>query len=85
MSVCSPMILTEVLLAPTVPSLPSPKNIACGPPGVGTSKVGSDVEREVGDVVDDADREVGHRPVVGQLVEHGLRPSAGVNSFEPRP
>ncbi len=65
------MILTEVLLAPTVPSEPSPKNTAR------TTVVGSSVANEgstsseagVGDVVDDPDGEVSFRLRPGQFVE----------------
>ena len=59
-------------MAPTVPSLPSPKKSARTPSRLGREgRV--DGEARVRDVVDDADREVAPRRRARELVEHRLR------------
>ena len=79
------MILIEFLLAPTVPSAPRPKNTARTTSAGSMSKLGSYGQREVGDVVDDADREVALRAAACASSSKTALTIAGVNSFDDSP
>ena len=67
------MILMDALLLLTVPSEPRPKNTARRTSSGSVSNVVVQRQRQVGDVVGDADREPRPGRLGGQLVEDGLR------------
>ena len=77
LSVWSPMILVEFLLAPTVPSPPRPQNLQLLGAGGGGDGGGLDLRQaQVGHVVDDANGEAGLGGVLLQLLvnsEHAGR------------
>ena len=79
------MILIEFLFAPTVPSAPRPKNTARTDSGRLDLERLVDLQRQPGDVVDDADREVALRARARSSSSNTALTIAGVNSFEPRP
>ena len=78
------MILTEFLLAPTVPSLPSPKKTARTTSSALDRELGVVLEAQVRDVVDDADGE-GRFGLGFVSSSKTAAAMAGVNSLEDRP